>query len=88
MATNYQKYVSLSRDQIDFIRDNAANMTQKEMAKKFGCSQGKICENARLAGIVFPDRNANTPVSGKLIEGKFFDADTDVMFGFKKGKVY
>lgn len=63
-------------------------MTQKQMADKFGCSQGKVCENARLAGIVFPDRNPNKPVEGKVVAGKFFDADTDVMFGFKKGRVY
>lgn len=84
-----QRYVSLPREQIDFMRNNTATMTQKQMADKFGCSQGKVCENARLAGIVFPERNPNKPVRSKA-SAKIFNIDdhNDWMFGFKKGRVY
>lgn len=67
---------TLTEEQLQFIRDNVETMTQKQMAQKFCCSQGKVFENAHITGIVFPARNSNKPVKPKK-EGKFFNVDAD-----------
>lgn len=48
---------TLSEESLDFIRENLGKMNKTEMAKKLRCSEGKLRENARIAGIEFPSKN-------------------------------
>ena len=86
-----QKFITLTNEQIDFMRENNEKYSQSEMAKRFKCSLGKLATNARLAGIVFPARNRHgVSKKAKVIEGEFFNVDAvrNWITGFSYGKVY
>ena len=86
-------YKILSPEEIEFIRVNSGKMTRIIMAKKLGCSQQKITENARWAGITIPAKNRHgfsKPKKAKLIQGDFFNVDEykNWVLGFKLGRNY
>ena len=86
-----QKNITLTKDQIDFMRDNNEKLSLSQMAKKFNCSLGKVAINARLAGISFPARNRHGLFKkASIIESDYFNVDAvrNWVTGFSYGKVY
>ena len=67
---------TLSEKELDFIRDNIDSMSQTEMARRLHCSQGKVFNNARIAGIPFPQRVSTKNKSKKVKEcNGYFNVD-------------
>jgi len=72
-----QLNTTLDKKDLDFIRDNLGVMTKTEMAIRLKCSEGKIRENARIAGIEFPSKNRHgfTKAKDKAVDSEFFNVN-------------
>ena len=71
MQKRWQKNLTITKQQADYIKANRANMSISELSKMLGLTTNKVHNNMRLIGLVTPRKNTAKVVA---MDG-YFDSE-------------